>query len=168
MYNKANKNACCAPAKYHGPGSGRYGMMNPFAMMDEMMNGFFREFDHPEAHRPPFERMAGIRTDIIDKEDKYLLEAELPGFDKDDIELDLKNDILTIRASRKSNTEEKDDEKNYIRRERHESLCERSFKIKDIEFDDIDAKYENGILSVTLPKKKELIEKDTVKKIEIK
>ena len=107
-----------------------------------------------------------FKTDVIDQGDSYLLQAELPGFDKSDINIDLKDNLLTISASHK---EEKDDEdKNkYIRRERYYSSYSRSFRVNDVEPGDIDASYNNGILEVKFPKK-DTAAKEEVRRIEVK
>lgn len=111
-------------------------------------------------------RCDAFRTDVIDQGENYLLQAELPGFRKEDINIDLKNDLLTISASHKE--ESTDEEKNkYIRKERYYSSYSRSFRVNNVEADDIDAAYNNGILEVTFPKK-ELAQKDTAQKIEVK
>ena len=91
-----------------------------------------------------------FRTDIRREEDHYLLEAELPGFQKEDITLDLKEGILTIRAEHKEDTEEKTGE--YIRRERRYGSYTRSFDVSGIDEENISAAYENGILKLRLPK----------------
>ena len=111
-------------------------------------------------------RHDGFRTDVIDQGDNYLLQAELPGFDKEDINIDLKNDLLTISASHKEEKEEEDKNK-YIRKERYYSSYSRSFRVNNTEACDIDASYNNGILEVIIPKK-ELETKDSVQRIEVK
>jgi len=113
------------------------------------------------------ERTRGIRTDIINNDDHYLLEAELPGFKKDEIAIDLKNDILSISATKAGEENEGGDDKNYIRRERFEVSYQRAFKVRDVKNDEISASYEDGILKITLPKKDEIVEKNEAKKIEI-
>ena len=107
-----------------------------------------------------------FRTDVIDQGENYLLEAELPGFKKEDINIDLKNDLLTISASHNEEKEEEDKNK-YIRKERYYSSYSRSFRVNNIEADDIDASYNNGILEVRFPKK-ELEAKESVQRIEVK
>ncbi len=110
---------------------------------------------------------AGFRTDIVEKDGNYELQAELPGFDKEDINVDLKDDILTISASHNEESEEKDEDKKYIRKERHTSSYSRSFKVKNVLPEDIKAVYNNGILEVSFPKRDALPEKET-HKIEVK
>ncbi|MBQ1464306.1 MAG: Hsp20/alpha crystallin family protein [Ruminococcus sp.] len=96
--------------------------------------------------------VVACRTDIIEAEDKYILEAELPGFEKDEIKLDINGDLLVITAEHK--TEANAEEVKYIRRERTKGAYKRSFDISDVDAEGIDAEYKNGILAITLPKKK--------------
>lgn len=107
-----------------------------------------------------------FKTDVIDQGGNYLLQAELPGFDKSDINIDLKDNLLTISASHKDEKNEEDGDK-YIRRERYYSSYSRSFRVNDVEPGDIDASYNNGILEVRFPKK-EIAAKETVQRIEVK
>ena len=109
----------------------------------------------------------GMKTDVLDEGDHYLMEAELPGFNKEDIHIDLKDDVLTVSATHNENTDEKDKKGNYVRRERRYASYERSFRVDDLNTEDIDAAYENGVLSIKIPKKEALPEKE-VKKIEVK
>ena len=95
--------------------------------------------------------MTGFRTDIIDKGDKYVLEAELPGFEKGDIHIDLDGDMLTIRAEH--NSEEEKKHHKYVRQERSYSSYSRSFRIADVKPDEISAEYKNGVLELVMPKK---------------
>ena len=91
---------------------------NTFDTFDRFMHNFF---DNSNTTLPAF------RTDIRDAGDKFILEAELPGFEKEDIHLDLKDGILTIAAEHKENADQKDDKGNYIRRERRYGSFSRSF-----------------------------------------
>ncbi len=111
-----------------------------------------------------YRTMSEFKTDIIDNGDSYLLQAELPGYDKGEIELKLDGDYLTITAERKEEKEDKKD--NFIRRERRTGSYSRSFDITGIDAGRITAEYNNGILDVTLPKVS--AEKKEPKKIEIK
>ena len=94
--------------------------------------------------------MNDFKTDIIDNGDSYLLQAELPGYDKSEIGLKLDGDYLTISAEHKEENEEKKD--NFIRRERRIGSYSRSFDITGIDAEKITAEYNNGVLDVTLPK----------------
>ena len=116
---------------------------NIFDTFDNFARDFFRKSN---ADLPAF------RTDIRDTGDSYVLEAELPGFRKEDITLDLKDGILTITAQHGETIEQK--EGSYIRRERRYGSFQRSFDVTGIEEGGITAAYESGILSLTLPKAK--------------
>lgn len=129
---------------------------------DKMFDNAFRDF----WGNNELERHDAFRTDVIDQGDSYLLQAELPGFQKEDINIDLKNDLLTISASHKEEKDEEDKNK-YIRRERYYSSYSRSFRVNNIEAGDIDASYNNGILEVKFPKK-DIESKEAVRKIEVK
>ena len=108
-----------------------------------------------------------MKTDIKETDSKYIIEMDLPGFDKENINLELNNGYLEISA--KQEREENDEENTkYVRKERFYGECSRSFYVgDDITEEDIDAEFKNGILIVNVPKKLETEEKE-VKKIEIK
>ncbi len=129
---------------------------------DKMFDDAFKNFWGDNE----LERHDAFRTDVIERDDSYLLEAELPGFNKEDINIDLKNDLLTISASHKEENEEKDKHK-YIRKERYYSSYSRSFRVNNVEANDIDASYNNGILEVVIPKK-EPETRESVQRIEVK
>lgn len=124
---------------------------NPFGDMDEFERrffsspfGFWRNGDARD-----------FRTDIKDEGDAYKLEADLPGFDKEDIHLDINGDILSISAQRHLEHEEKDKQGNFVCRERTYGLYRRQFDVSGIKAEEIKAKYDNGVLKLTLPKKTE-------------
>ncbi len=105
-----------------------------------------------------------FNTDVIDKGDSYVLQAELPGFDKEEIKVDLDKDTLTISATHKE--EKKENRHNYIRQERrYNSYC-RSFHIPGIKKENISAQYNNGVLEISLPKENLVVEE--TKRIEVK
>lgn len=116
---------------------------NLFDTFDHFTRSFFGSNN---ANLPAF------RTDIKDAGDKFVLEAELPGFQKEDISLELKEGILTIKAEHKENQDQKDDKGNYIRRERRYGSFSRTFDVSGIDENAITAVYNNGILELTLPK----------------
>jgi HSP20 family molecular chaperone IbpA len=109
-----------------------------------------------------------MKTDVIEKDNCYELEAELPGFNKEDITIDLKNDLLTISATHHENNDEKDKEGKYIRRERRSSSYQRSFRVEGLKPEDIIAQYRNGVLTVNIPKKEAIPEKEEATRIEVK
>lgn len=108
--------------------------------------------------------IAGFKTDIKETEDEYLIEAELPGMEKEDIDLELNNNYLTIKADNEEVIEEEED--NYIRKERRRGKYQRSFRLSNVQQDEIEAEYNDGILEVSLPKIEK--EKDKRKTIDIK
>lgn len=107
-----------------------------------------------------------FKTDLTDNGNEYLLEAELPGYKKEDIKIKIEDDVLTISAEHK--TESSDESKNhrYIRRERTYGSFSRSFDVSNVNTDAINAKYEDGILKLTLPKKN-VTKEDSSKNITI-
>jgi HSP20 family protein len=93
-----------------------------------------------------------FRTDIKDTGKAYELEAELPGFSKEDIKIDVEGDYLTVSAEHKENKEEKDAKGNYIRRERYYGSFSRSFDISGVNPEGISASYQDGVLKLVMPK----------------
>lgn len=114
---------------------------NLFNYLDNMERNFFGDSSA---------NLSQFRTDILDRGDHYEMQAELPGFKKEDIKIDLEDNILTITAEHKEEMEEKKD--NYVRRERKFGSFSRSFDVTDIDVDKITASYENGILKLAMPK----------------
>lgn len=122
---------------------------NPFREMEELEKDFF---ENPFRAFFSSGDLAEFKTDVTDEGDHYLLEADLPGFDKKDIQLDISGDTLTVKAERHSKLEEKEKDK-IVRVERSYGSYSRQFDISGINGDGIKAKYENGVLQLTLPKK---------------
>ncbi len=122
---------------------------NPFRDMDEFEKKFFAS---PFGF---FENGAldEFKTDVKDEGDRYELEADLPGFEKKDIHLDINGDILTVSAERHSEHEEKDKKGKYVRCERSYGTYSRDFDVSGVDTEGIKAKYENGVLKLTMPKK---------------
>ena len=114
---------------------------NPFRAFDDMERAFFSD-------RTPAE----FRTDIRDEGDHFLLEADLPGFAKEDIHVDLDEGSLSITAERHSDYEQKDKKGNYVRCERAYGSYARSFDTSGIDTANITAAYRDGVLKLTLPK----------------
>ncbi len=135
-------------------------LYNPFKEMDELENSFFGS---------PFgfftNAIDEFKTDIKDEGDHYELIADLPGFDKKDIKLDISDDTLTVCAQRHSEHEEKDKKGKYIRCERSYGNYSRSFDLSGVKADKVTAKYENGVLKLTMPKKTET--KSSTRRLEI-
>ena len=95
-----------------------------------------------------------MKTDVRETDGTYELDIDLPGFKKEDITAELKDGYLTISASKGMNKDEKDKEGRYIRQERYSGTCSRSFYVGDaVKQEDIHAKFEDGILKLSVPKK---------------
>ena len=120
----------------------RIASYNPFRELEDMSRRFWSDNE-----------VSAFRTDITEKDGNYVLEAELPGFKKEDISIDLDKDCLTITASRNSENDEEDKERNYVRRERFYGSYSRSFNVSGIDTDQITASYNDGVLNVSMPKK---------------
>ena len=106
-----------------------------------------------------------MKCDIYEEDNNYVIEMDVPGFKKEDINMELDDGYLKISAEKKSDSEEKDGKK-YVRRERHcYSKCERQFYVGNIKDEDIKAKFKDGILKISVPKEEE--KKETKKVIMI-
>lgn len=132
---------------------------DPFDEFNEMFPAFFDNGGLEKSY-------AGFKTDVMEKDGNYVLESELPGFNKEDIHVDLKDDVLTISASHNEEKNEEDKNTRYIRKERHSASYSRSFRVANVTHEDIRAAYNNGVLTVTFPKRDALPEKEA-RKIEI-
>lgn len=97
------------------------------------------------------------RTDVKEEDSRYVMETELPGYNKEDIKIDIDGSVLTLSAEHSENKEDKDSEGKYLRRERTFGSYRRSFDISGVDADNISAEYKNGILTLSLPKKKQEI-----------
>lgn len=98
--------------------------------------------------------MSSCKTDIRDTGDSYVLEAELPGFQKDEIKISVESDTLTLSAVHKEKAEEeKAKNGTYLRRERSTSSYEQKLDISNVDASGMRAVYENGVLTLTMPKK---------------
>ena len=131
---------------------------NPFREMEEFENNAFKSFFGDSS-------LAEFKTDLSDEGDHYELEADLPGFDKKDINLQIEDNQLIIRAERHSKYEQEDQQNKVVRRERSYGSYSRAFDMSGIDTDKIKAKYENGVLKLELPKLEKV--QPEVRKLEI-
>ena len=116
---------------------------DPFAMMV------------PQGRDPLYGKHAKnlMKTDVRETEDSYELDVDLPGFKKDEVNLELKEGYLTISAAKGLDKDESDKKGKYIRQERYAGACSRSFYVgKNVEPDEVSAKFEDGILQISVPK----------------
>ena len=108
-----------------------------------------------------------MKTDVRETEDTYEVDMDLPGFKKDEINVDLKNGYLTVSASKGLDKDEQDKNGKYIRQERYTGAMSRSFYVGDVAPEDVKAKFEDGILQISLPKaEKKALPKPTTVSIE--
>ena len=94
-----------------------------------------------------------MKTDVKETDNEYELSVELPGFNKDEVNLELKNGYLTISAAKDVNNDEKDQNGRYIRQERYSGKCSRTFYVGNVKPEDVGAKYADGVLTLKVPKK---------------
>ena len=131
-------------------------MLMPSIFGENLFDDFFTD---PVFNMTTTNRMS---TDIKEKDNGYELAMEVPGFDKEDLKLDLEDGYLTVSAEHNKTNEEKDNEGHIIRQERYYGNTKRSFYVGDaVTKEDIQAKYDKGVLNIFVPKKE-------VKKIEDK
>ena len=121
-------------------------------LFDEMMDSFNDEFFGKCS--PLYGKNASrvMKTDIKEADGRYVIDIDLPGFKKDEIHAELKDGCLTISASKGLDKDEKDKEGRYIRRERYAGAMSRSFYVGDVKPEEVSAKFENGILTLDVPK----------------
>ncbi len=122
------------------------------------IDDFFDDFI-PSVDR--FSRSNQMKCDIYEKDGKYNIEMDIPGYDKKDISIEVDKDVLTVTASKEK--EENDESKNYIRRERFCGTFSRSFNLgSDVDLENIDAEFVKGMLKITIPKTEEKSSKKTI------
>ena len=118
---------------------------NEFDLFEEMFNDPF--FTRGENKL--------MKTDIKEKKDHYELEVDLPGYEKEDIKIELSDGYLTVHASMNKSVDSENDSK-YVHKERYVGECSRSFYVgNNIKEEDIKASFKNGTLKLTLPKEKQ-------------
>ena len=137
-------------------------------------NLFDEFFDEPFGMMPSFRGRNPLygknarnlmKTDVRETENSYELDVDLPGFKKDEIQLQLENGYLTISAAKGLDEDQKDQQGRYIRQERYAGACSRSFYVgEQVEPKDVSASFEDGILKISLPKNspKELPKNTTI------
>lgn len=123
-------------------------------LFDDIFDNMFRA--------PVFGGQSLMKTDVHEKDGKYILDVEMPGYKKEDVKISLFNGTLTVSAEKHETNEEKDSRGRLLRQERYSGSCSRSFYVGDaIKETDVTASFDDGILKITIPteKKKEEEEK---------
>ena len=142
-------------------------MIVPSVFGESLLDDFF---DYPEKSFSFRTSNANglMKTDIKENENAFEVSIALPGVKKDDIEIELKDEYLTISATSNLKKDEEDKKSNYIRRERYYGSCSRSFYVGDaVTENDIKASYEDGILTLDIPKVEKKPEPEVKKLIPI-
>ena len=135
--------------------------MLPSIFGENLFDDFFSdpfEMMMPQSRNPLYGKHAKnlMKTDVRETENSFEVDMDLPGFKKEDVNLDLKDGYLTISADKALDKDEKDDKGRYIRQERWSGSCSRSFYVGDaVKPEDVHAKFENGILQIALPKQEQ-------------
>jgi len=144
-------------------------MLMPSIISNDFMDDFFG-VPHVTGFRSRFDQDFSrmMTTDVKENDYDYQVDMNLPGFAKEDIKAELKDGYLTIKAETNQNNDEKDDDGTYIRRERYTGSCSRSFYVGDnVTQEDIKAAFKDGVLTLSIPKKEALPQKDETKYIAI-
>ncbi|HBV83746.1 MAG TPA: Hsp20/alpha crystallin family protein [Lachnospiraceae bacterium] len=122
---------------------------------ESLFDDFFEDFARPMRTASRYNTTTGImRTDVKESDTSYELDIDLPGYKKENVKAELENGYLTINAETSQNNDQKDEDGKYIRRERYYGTCSRRFYVgEEVNQEDIKAKFEDGILKVSVPKK---------------
>ena len=124
------------------------GSYDPFRVFDDMQKTFWGDNSTTT--------LSTFKTDIREEGDNYILEADLPGFRKEDIQIDLEDGYMTINAKRECSYEKKDKKGNYVRCERSYGSFSRSFDTTGIDVEHMKAGFADGVLTLTMPKAPEI------------
>ena len=137
----------------------RYAVSRKNDLFDDIFDNMFRT--------PVMSNQAMLKTDIHEKDGKYVLDVEIPGYKKEDVKVSLFNGTLTISAEHTESNEEKDAKGRLLRQERYMGSCSRSFYVGEaIKDTDVHASFDNGILKIEIPTEQKK-EEETKKFIDI-
>lgn len=115
------------------------------------------DFLEPEEYRvPKYARGLNMKTDIKSDEKNYVMEIELPGIKKEDIDISLNNGYLTVKAKAEHQEKEGEGKKNFIHRERFSGVASRSYYVGDVDEKSITASFNNGVLTLSFPKERKV------------
>ena len=130
-------------------------MYMPSLFGENLMDDFFNDDASWLSYEPRYNKSTAslMKTDIKENDHDYEMKIDLPGFKKEDLKLQLKDGYLNISASHNENKDEKDKSGKVVRQERYTGSMQRSFYVgEDVKQSDINAKFENGVLALTIPK----------------
>lgn len=139
-----------------------------FVDFDSFFNDFFQGFSSPSLRGKDGDSLAGMRVDVHETDDSYKIHADLPGVKKDDIEINLHDNVLTVSAKKETEAEEKKKGR-VIWRERSSGAISRSFSVSPgTTEEDISANFKDGVLTIEVPRRKAEEAKQARQRIEIK
>lgn len=128
-------------------------MLMPSIIGDSFLDDFFGYPERTYAAPKQTQKNGFMQADVAESEDAYTVEMNLPGVKKENVKIELKDGYLIVNASTKSETTEEDKKTKYIRKERYSGSGSRTFYVgKDLTQEDIKAKFEDGVLKLTVPK----------------
>ena len=132
-------------------------MLMPSIFGENLFDDLFEDFSRTYKVRTGYTHPANImKTDVKETEGSFELDIDMPGYKKEDVKAELKDGYLTITGTTKKETGDQDKKGKYVRRERYCGSCSRSFYVgKAVEKEDIKAKFEDGVLKISVPKKEE-------------
>lgn len=131
-------------------------MMMPSIFGENLFDSFMEDFGFPDIDRTLYGKHARnlMKTDVRENESDYEVDIDLPGFKKDEINMQLEKGYLTISAAKGLDKDQQDEKGNYVRRERYAGSMSRSYYVGEhVTAEDVHPKYENGILSFHIPKR---------------
>jgi len=135
---------------------------NPFREIERMFEQLSEQFEESSQlweGSTPATMSTPMSIDVADQDEQFVVTADLPGFEKDEIEVTVSDNVVKIEAEHEAETEER--EENYLRHERARRSMSRSVRLPEpVAEDDVSAKYKNGVLTVTLPKSEPVEGKD--------
>lgn len=139
-----------------------FNVLDPFSIADAFVSPFYRRYPVADAAH----ELGSFKADVKEDADKYTVTADFPGADKDDIELKLDDDVLTVQYEKKNETGDKDEDGKWLTHERTFEKVARAFTLQGADEEGAEASLDNGVLTITIPKKHD--EKAETKKITIK
>ena len=139
-------------------------MLMPSIFGENLFDDFMDDFAFSDIDKKLYGKHAPhiMNTDVKEKDNAYEVAIDLPGFKKDEIQIQLENGYVTVSAAKGLDKDEKDKEGKYIRRERYAGNVSRSFYVGNkVQKEDIHPKFENGILFFTIPKEQKAVENNS-------
>ena len=124
-------------------------------LFDDFFTDPFGMMVMPQRHDPLYGKHSKnlMKTDVRETADSYELDIDLPGFTKDEVQVELKDGTLTVHAEKGLDKDESEKDGSYIRKERYAGAVSRSFYVGDVQPGEVKGKYESGVLTLTIPKK---------------